>query len=114
MLFVAEITNAAARRAALDYLHAHEAFARMFAAQCAAGAVVQLGPMQQRDGASTFQLRVAGDEMLVAATVIVTPGMPEAEVWSTWFMTLDIAGLNVRADARYEAFCFAELDRMEA
>src|SRR5258708_1731213 len=112
MLFTSEITNTAKREAAYAYLQSNEDGANIFAAQCVPGAIVKLGPVKKQAGRITFEVRGAGGGMLVPFTVTIAAGMPEAEVWSTWFCTLDKASLTVLTDPTYESFIFSESDRL--
>jgi hypothetical protein len=114
MLFVTEITNPAKREAASDYLESHERCALVFAAQCAPDSLVKMGPVHRRGHGVTFEICAASGAMLVPFVVTIAAGMPESDVWSAWTMALECGGLRVRADATYEAWSFAELERLEA
>ena len=113
MLFATEITNPAKRAAAWDDVEFHERSAAIFAAQFPQKTLVKIGAVSALGCQSAFELRVITDESLVSLVVPVGPCMPEADVWSTWVLVLEAAGLHVCSDAAYQAYCFAAVEQEE-
>jgi len=105
MLIITEISNAAERAEARAYLESQEGAAIAFGKQFTAGAVAKLGPVMTRKNYTGFEVRAISDGALVTLVVTIEPGMPESDVWCTWVMALQDAGLQVRTDAAYEEVC---------